>query len=207
MSKLYIDNTYLEHHGILGQKWGKRQGPPYPLDASDHSASEKKAGWKESLKASYKQHKEQRKHDKEASKFNYRKHESFKNNRRDYQIADVKEYNLNKAMYGRKRANRIEYEARVEGKDRKEIGKREYKRAVKKGIANTAVRLIAPAVLSKGAQIYLSSYMKAQMASAAAAQYGAQNGLQTIKGGYSIGAGSQAVRTGEAIAKKILNGR
>ena len=39
----------ITHHGILGQKWGKRQGPPYPLDGSDHSAAEKKAGWKKSL--------------------------------------------------------------------------------------------------------------------------------------------------------------
>ena len=35
--------VYLAHHGILGQKWGKRNGPPYPLDAEDHSAAEKKA--------------------------------------------------------------------------------------------------------------------------------------------------------------------
>ncbi len=42
-------DAYLAHHGILGQKWGKRNGPPYPLGASDHSASEKKAGWKDSL--------------------------------------------------------------------------------------------------------------------------------------------------------------
>lgn len=41
---------YLSHHGILGQKWGKRNGPPYPLGVGDHSASEKKAGWKQSLK-------------------------------------------------------------------------------------------------------------------------------------------------------------
>ena len=39
----------LTHHGILGQKWGKRNGPPYPIDAQDHSASEKKAGWKKSI--------------------------------------------------------------------------------------------------------------------------------------------------------------
>ena len=47
-----ILNDELYHYGILGQKWGKRNGPPYPLKASDHSASEKKAGWKRSLKKS-----------------------------------------------------------------------------------------------------------------------------------------------------------
>ena len=39
----------LYHHGIAGQKWGKRNGPPYPLGSGDHSASEKKAGWRKSL--------------------------------------------------------------------------------------------------------------------------------------------------------------
>ena len=39
----------LYHHGILGQRWGKKNGPPYPLGASDHSASEKRAGWRQSL--------------------------------------------------------------------------------------------------------------------------------------------------------------
>ncbi|WP_302609171.1 toxin glutamine deamidase domain-containing protein [Turicimonas muris] len=39
----------LAHHGIKGQRWGVRNGPPYPLDAEDHSASEKKAGWRKSL--------------------------------------------------------------------------------------------------------------------------------------------------------------
>lgn len=32
----------LYHHGIRGQRWGKKNGPPYPLDAGDHSKLEKK---------------------------------------------------------------------------------------------------------------------------------------------------------------------
>ena len=38
-------NDSLSHHGIAGQKWGKRNGPPYPLDYNDHSAREKKGDY------------------------------------------------------------------------------------------------------------------------------------------------------------------
>lgn len=49
MYRVQRSQGYLSHHGILGQKWGKKNGPPYPLGSGDHSASEKKAGWKKSL--------------------------------------------------------------------------------------------------------------------------------------------------------------
>lgn len=43
-------NDELYHHGILKQKWGVRNGPPYPLRGGDYSASEKKAIYKERKK-------------------------------------------------------------------------------------------------------------------------------------------------------------
>ena len=55
----YYAVTYsksLSHHGIKGQKWGKRNGPPYPIEDGNHSASEKKAGWKQSLNKNSKFH-------------------------------------------------------------------------------------------------------------------------------------------------------
>lgn len=42
-------NDHLEHHGIKGQKWGDRNGPPYPLAYDDHSSSEKKQNPKSTI--------------------------------------------------------------------------------------------------------------------------------------------------------------
>lgn len=39
----YYKPDYVEHHGIIGQKWGDRNGPPYPLSGSEHSAVVKSA--------------------------------------------------------------------------------------------------------------------------------------------------------------------
>lgn len=35
-------NSYLAHHGIKGMHWGKRNGPPYPLGYSSHTAEQKR---------------------------------------------------------------------------------------------------------------------------------------------------------------------
>ena len=44
--------NYLVHHGIRGQKWGTRNGPPYPLKGGDYTETEWKA-LKEARKAKY----------------------------------------------------------------------------------------------------------------------------------------------------------
>lgn len=36
--------NYMVHSGILGQKWGQRNGPPYPLSTSKHESVTKTAG-------------------------------------------------------------------------------------------------------------------------------------------------------------------
>ena len=36
----------LQHHGIIGMKWGRRNGPPYPLDSSVSTGSKLKSSAK-----------------------------------------------------------------------------------------------------------------------------------------------------------------
>lgn len=43
----YCNTDELSHHGILKQKWGVRNGPPYPLKGGAYSPAEKKAIYKE----------------------------------------------------------------------------------------------------------------------------------------------------------------
>lgn len=44
-------DDYICHYGIRGQKWGVKNGPPYPLKGGDYSATEKKFKYQKSKKA------------------------------------------------------------------------------------------------------------------------------------------------------------
>lgn len=37
-----MNSEYLSHHGILGQRWGVRNGPPYPLKGGTYTQTEQK---------------------------------------------------------------------------------------------------------------------------------------------------------------------
>lgn len=45
----YLGYRELYHHGIKGQEWGDRNGPPYPLDYEAHTAEQKKLNPKSTI--------------------------------------------------------------------------------------------------------------------------------------------------------------
>lgn len=46
-----LKNYYLAHHGIPGQKWGQRHGPPYPLNPNASKQASLKAKSKSKSKS------------------------------------------------------------------------------------------------------------------------------------------------------------
>lgn len=113
---IYYHSDELYHHGILGQRWGKKNGPPYPLSVKDHSASEKKAGWRKSLDSNGELEE---------------KKKAYKQARREYQKSFNKAYNLSIAAYSPVKSHREANKKRWEdasGKAQKYLdAKQEYK--------------------------------------------------------------------------------
>jgi rRNA maturation endonuclease Nob1 len=50
MNYIYTEESILKHHGIRGQKWGKHNGPPYPLSDAKHNSVVKKSKRKTDVK-------------------------------------------------------------------------------------------------------------------------------------------------------------
>ena len=60
-TSMYSRNAELYHHGILGQKWGVQNGPPYPLDSSVSTGSKlKKILSKEGLEETIRKRREEK---------------------------------------------------------------------------------------------------------------------------------------------------
>lgn len=187
-------NSDLYHHGILGQKWGKQNGPPYPLDGSDHSAAEKKAGWRQSLKAKHARNKAMKSYD-------YRQSEKYINSNNAKKRYMDRENRLNVLTVGEKGAKRVAYKRDVEGMTNKQALKQEIVNKTAKNLASMAIILLGPKLINKGANIYLKNYSAAKLASAAASGVGHQEGLNVVQGGFTLGL--KHIAAGKEILKRM----
>ena len=117
MTMTAIDD-YLAHHGIMGMKWGKRNGPPYPLLPSAHSRSEVKANWKQSLNKGESDDSEESKRGPVGSSFDKKlaRAEAKKQKARDKALAKARKAQQKKREEERKAVKRQE-------KDLKEAAK------------------------------------------------------------------------------------
>lgn len=124
---------YLAHHGILGQKWGKRNGPPYPLNPEDRSAKEKRLN---EAKTKYKSAK------KDLKKFKNNNHAPLIASRNSKEFDDYNDFKKKIKSYEKAlRDARIEYKAEKKGGTEKDFRKIYMKELLKNGLPNSVLDL------------------------------------------------------------------
>lgn len=111
------DTSELYHHGILGQRWGKKNGPPYPLGADDHSASEKKSGWRKSLKSWSDNHKKKKAKRKKAEAAERKREAAFREKEKRKEAAFEREERAKRNEEKRKlKAQKNDYKRQLKEK-------------------------------------------------------------------------------------------
>ena len=134
-------NTELYHHGIKGQRWGIRR-------FQNNDGSLKPAG-----EGRYDDGLSRRQRNKAAKSYNYKDSDSYGEKSASYKRARTNMYNTNKNLYGRKAANRIEYEV-DHGMSRKKAERKALVKSIGKSMAYSALVSAAPIAIMYGQQYY-----------------------------------------------------
>ena len=100
-------NDWLAHHGILGMEWGKRNGPPYPLNSSQMSSAERRQ-YSDRIKLNKMKEREKVRQQKAKEKEQTRQNKAQEKEERRQYDAGFKE--------DRRREKKLEKEARRETK-------------------------------------------------------------------------------------------
>lgn len=199
-----MNDLYLEHHGILGMKWGVRHDN-YPLSASEHTASEKKAGYQKSIVGRVRDSIKKRSEQKKAMKaYDYRQSDKYKNASSREKATMTQVHNTSKKVFGDAAARKLDYKEHVLGLDRKKESMKEFAKQSATGVALIVAVTHGRQIAYKITKSYLKNRAAAQILSNTADLYGKMNGLNEVKGGFTMGFGH--VKTGKEIAK-ILTGR
>lgn len=116
------EENYLSHHGILGQKWGKRNGPPYPLDSNVSTGHRLKDKGKKKLSKEEKK-KSGRDFDGDTG---YKSRMDFMDEEDKRLVKQYSQYIDNQKKYGQKKADEILNKSDIPDRD-KEYLKANYK--------------------------------------------------------------------------------
>ena len=180
----------LYHHGIKGQKWGLRR-------FQNKDGSLKPAG-----EGRYDDGLRGRARRKAAKSYDYRQGESYKNMSSNEKRKRSNNYAFNKKFYGKKAANKMEYEV-DRGADRNKIQKRAAAKKIAKTMAVTALIAASPYIIDYGKKQYAKSYITAQTYSSIAGAYGKAAGLNEVKGGFTTG--FKHARAGREFLNRFMN--
>lgn len=180
----------LYHHGIKGQKWGLRR-------FQNKDGSLKPAG-----EGRYDDGLSRRQRNKAAKSYNYKDSDSYKNASAADKRKRSNNYAFNKKFYGKKAANKMEYEV-DRGADRNKIQKRAAAKKIAKTMAVTALIAASPYIIDYGKKQYAKSYITAQTYSSIAGAYGKAAGLNEVKGGFTTG--FKHARAGREFLNRFMN--
>lgn len=183
-----VRSSELYHHGILGMKWGVRryQNPDGSLTPAGERRYRGLSGEGEYKAASkYKPN----------YRYGTREYSNYKwnaNHKYGYPIARREEYRVREKGMSRREANKISEEERAAINKKAKKATRAYQTAAVVALAGSAV---------VGGYLAKRGYLK--LNNLVVSQYGAENGLNVIKGGFSLNPG-QAIERGEKLAKAML---
>lgn len=105
---IYTEHEYLAHHGVDKQKWGHRNGPPYPLNPTQMTESQKRANAHESWFKRKKREFEEKKRKAAEEKALHKKGLLTDKDKKDiYDKADIAEAYKHKSEYSNKEISNL----------------------------------------------------------------------------------------------------
>ena len=200
--KIQLYQNELYHFGIKGQRWGVRRFQN--ADGSLKPAGEKRYDTGQTRK----ERRAARKAEKIArNSYDYRQGDRYKNATAKEKAALTNQDRSFTKMYGKKAANRFAYDRDVKGVEAaRKTAKKEFAKGMAKGTAVIAAATVAGYAAGhyamKGIQAYKSAKMQAAMASSVAGLMGQAQGLNVVKGGFTLG--TKHVEAGKRIINRMM---
>lgn len=165
---IYTEHEYLAHHGVDKQKWGHRNGPPYPLNPEQMTSAQKRAnadeGWFKRKIREAREKKEARKAEKKLEKQAHKEGRLTEKERKEvYNNADLKKAYEHRSEFSNRdiesilnrydmqqqlsqKVSNLEYKEKMRNKEKMDIAARYVESAVNIGRKAIDIYNIAAAV-------------------------------------------------------------